>query len=210
MISFRSISDILLLMFCVTLLADTWVSNQAHDATFNQLDQLPANRVGLLLGTSKYGAGGGINTYYRNRLNAAFELYMSGKIDYILVSGDNGTIYYNEPTTMKKDLVAMGIPEDHIYLDYAGFRTLDSVVRSKSVFGQTSITIISQRFHNERALVLAKMNDIEAVAYNAKDVGFRFGFKTQLREKLARVKLIIDLVTFKQPKYSGPPVNIGG
>lgn len=197
-------------MFCVTLLADTWVSNQAHDATFNQLDQLPANRVGLLLGTSKYGAGGGINTYYRNRLNAAFELYMSGKIDYILVSGDNGTIYYNEPTTMKKDLVAMGIPEDHIYLDYAGFRTLDSVVRSKSVFGQTSITIISQRFHNERALVLAKMNDIEAVAYNAKDVGFRFGFKTQLREKLARVKLIIDLVTFKQPKYSGPPVNIGG
>ncbi|MCB0734627.1 MAG: YdcF family protein [Flavobacteriales bacterium] len=197
-------------MFCITLLADTWVSNQAYDATYNQLDHLPANRVGLLLGTSKYGSGGHVNSYYRNRLKAAFELYTSGKVEYILVSGDNGSIYYDEPTTMKKDLVRMGIPEDHIYLDYAGFRTLDSVVRSKVIFGQTSITIISQRFHNERALVLARMNGINAVAYNAPDVGFRFGLKTQLREKLARVKLIIDLVTLKKPKFGGPPVSIGG
>lgn len=90
------------------------------------------------------------------RLDAAKELYDAGKIEYILVSGDNSTQQYNETDTMKADLVEMGIPEEKIYGDYAGFRTLDSVVRARDIFGQESYIIITQRFHLERALYLAR------------------------------------------------------
>jgi SanA protein len=109
---------------------------------------------------------------------------------------------------MMADLVAGGIPQDKIILDYAGFRTLDSIVRCKAVFGETNITIISQRFHNERALYLAQKNDIEAVAFNAKDVHRKAGLKVYVREYFARVKMMLDLIFGKEPKFYGPKIEI--
>lgn len=142
-------------------------------------------------------------------MKAAKELYDAGKVKAFVVSGDNGRDSYNEPEDMRAALIELGIPDTIIYLDYAGFRTLDSVVRMNKIFGQNSFIIVSQKFHNERAVFLAQSNNLEAYGYNAEAVvSNRFSFNTAMREKLARVKVFIDLVLNKQPKYLGDTVII--
>ncbi|GEM49857.1 hypothetical protein DC3_54920 [Deinococcus cellulosilyticus NBRC 106333 = KACC 11606] len=163
----------------------------------------------MLLGTSKF-VGERINLFYQYRLDAAVELYQSQKIDYVLVTGDNSTVQYDEPTTMRNDLVQRGIPEDHIVLDYAGFRTLDSVVRANRVFGQEAFTVISQKFHNERAVYLARAHGLDAIGFNAQDVGGYGGMRVLLREQFARLAAILDVkVLNTQPKFLGEPIQIG-
>lgn len=195
----------LALIFAIT--ANLMVSNKSQ-YTYNSVEDIPHNRVGLVLGTSKFLANGYENYYFKYRIEAAFELYQAGKIDYILVSGDNSRKEYDEPTMMRDDLIALGVPTNKIFLDYAGFRTWDSVVRCKEIFGQTNITIISQQFHNERAIFIAHCNDMEAVGYNAKDVNAYFGFKTQMREKLARVKVVMDYLFGNEPKFLEETIHI--
>jgi SanA protein len=109
---------------------------------------------------------------------------------------------------MKTDLMAQGIPEERIHLDYAGFRTLDSMVRCKEIFGQNKVTVISQHYHNERAIYIAHKKGIDAIGFNAIDVGGSYGIKNHTREKLARVKMILDLLLNKQPKYLGEKIKI--
>lgn len=199
---------ILSLMVATLVFTNYYMVYKAKDHVFSQISELPKNKVGLLLGTSKYRAKGGINLYYAYRIDAAVALFNAGKIDYILVSGDNGSADYDEPTTFKKDLIKRGIPEDKIILDFAGFRTLDSVVRAKEVFGQETFTIISQKFHNERALYLAAHFNIDAIAFNATDVTNRYGLKTRIREYLARTKATIDVLFKIQPKFLGEKIKI--
>ncbi|WP_051621793.1 vancomycin high temperature exclusion protein [Ruminobacter sp. RM87] len=178
--------------------------------TYNSVEKIPHNRTGLLLGTSKFVSKNRINQYYQNRINAAIELFHSGKIDYIVVSGDNALQSYNEPRTMRKDLIKRGIPSDRIYLDYAGFRTLDSVVRIKHIFKQNSVTIISQDFHNERAVYIARHNGINAIAFNA-HVPKQDFFVSNIREFFARLKCILDVYIFdSKPKFLGDSIEIGG
>jgi SanA protein len=188
--------------------ADRLVEKTASDKVFNLTEEIPYNKVGLFLGTGKILSNGRINLYYKYRIDAAVELFKGGKIDYILVSGDNSTKDYDEPSTIKEDLIKNGVPANRIFLDYAGFRTLDSVVRCKEIFGQSSITIISQQFHNERAIYIAKRKDIDAVGFNAQDVNVSYGFKTQIREKFARVKMVLDLIFGKNPKFLGEKIKI--
>ena len=202
-----SISCLLLIAFSIISI-DYYVSKQTSEKIYTQINKIPPNKVGLLLGTSKYLSSGHINLYYKYRIEAATKLYRSGKIKFILISGDNGSKSYNEPELMKQDLVENNIPEANIFLDYAGFRTLDSVLRAQKIFGQNTFTVISQEFHNERALYLAHHFNIEAIAYNAKDVKLNYGFKTQLREKLARCKMMLDLLFKVEPKYLGDPIKI--
>ena len=204
---------ILFLLSCLLIVIAIYTSNKviiknAEEKLFNTTETIPKNKVGLLLGTVKYLSDGRVNLYYQFRLNAAVELYKAKKIDFILVSGDNGSEGYDEPTDFKNDLIKAGIPEDKIYLDYAGFRTLDSVVRIKEIFGQTSVTIISQQFHNERALYLANHFEIDAIGYNAKGVSGKKAIKVQLREYLARVKVFIDILFNIEPKFLGEPIQI--
>ncbi len=175
---------------------------------YDDIETIPSNKVGLLLGTSKYLKSGTVNLYYKYRIEAAAALHKAGKIEYVLISGDNRTKAYNEPITMLKDLIKAGVPPECICLDYAGFRTFDSVVRSKAVFGQNSITIISQPFHNKRALFIAKYKDIDAIAYNAQKVSTKYGFKTNLREVFARCKMVIDFLLGTQPKFLGEKIII--
>lgn len=176
---------------------------------FSEISALPQTKVGLVLWTSKYIADGRRNLFYLYRLNAAKELYDAGKIDYILVSGDNSTQQYNETDTMKADLVEMGIHEEKIYGDYAGFRTLDSIVRAREIFGQERYIIITQRFHLERALYLAHHEWIEALGYPAKDVPVKLAPRVWIRERLARVKMMYDVLTWVEPKFGGERVEIG-
>lgn len=188
--------------------ADRLVEKSASGKVYSSTEKIPYNKVGLLLGTGKILSNGQINLYYKYRIEAAVKLFKSGKIDCILVSGDNSTKDYDEPSSIKNDLIKKGVPANKIYLDYAGFRTLDSVVRSRMIFGQSSITIISQQFHNERAIYIASHKDIKAVGFNAKDVNVHYGFKTRLRERFARVKMILDLVFGKKPKFLGEKIEI--
>jgi SanA protein len=139
---------------------------------------------------------------------AAVDLYKSGKIQYIVISGDNGSKVYNEPMDMKNELIRFGIPAERIFLDYAGFRTYDSIIRMNKIFGQKNFTVISQDFHTRRAVYIAKRVHLNAIGYNAKDVNKYYGFKTMLREKFARVKVFIDLLFNKKPKFLGEPVII--
>lgn len=169
---------------------------------------IPPNKVGLVLGTARHRPEGGINPYYQYRIDATLALYRAGKISFVLVSGDNGSIYYNEPNTIKKDLVAGGIPEDKIFLDYAGFRTLDSVMRARVIFGLDSVTVISQEFHNERALFLADRKGLHAIGFNARDIGGSYGMKVHLREYPARVKVFLDLLFNTQPRFYGNRIEI--
>ncbi|MEM8525096.1 MAG: ElyC/SanA/YdcF family protein [Bacteroidota bacterium] len=192
----------------VIFLSDSFPRWTAKDRLYEEADNVPKHLVGLLLGTSKQLADGRTNLYYAYRLQAAAELYKAGKIEFILASGDNSVKTYDEPTDMKADLIAQGVPESKIFLDYAGFRTLDSVVRAKAIFGQTEFVAISQAFHNERAIFIAKWKGINAVGYNAKDIGGRVGLKIHLREALARVKMMLDLIFGKEPKFYGEPIEI--
>jgi len=192
------------------VLVSNWrISFFSQAYLYDDVEKVPYNKVCLVLGTSEYLSQGGKNPYFSYRIDAAVELYENNKIDYIIVSGDNGTKHYNEPLKMKKALMKRGVSEKKIYLDYAGFRTLDSVVRAKEIFGQTKITIVSQKFHNQRAVYIAHKKGIEAIGYNAQDVGKRAGFKTRVREVFARVKVMLDLhLLNKQPHFLGEKIYI--
>lgn len=191
------------------LLANYTVNRSARDLVHDSIKNTPEKKVGLLLGTGKFLRNGHINLFYKYRIDATIALYKAGKIKYILISGDNSRKGYDEPTNMKEDLIAAGIPETVIYLDYAGFRTLDSIVRCKMVFGERDILVISQQFHNERALYIAAANDMTAEGFNAKTVSKRYGAKTYIREYLARTKMFLDLLFGKDPKFLGEEIKIG-
>lgn len=185
------------------------VVNTAKDRMYDDVSAIPFNRVGVLLGTNPKGRKGNPNPFYINRIEACAALYKAGKIERVLVSGDNSRATYDEPTCIKEDLIAAGLPDNAIYLDYAGFRTYDSMVRAKEVFGLSSFTIISQPFHNERALYIATRKGLDIVAFNAPDVQLRrWQIRMIVREWLARTKAVLDVYTGKQPHFLGEPIII--
>ncbi|WP_282179150.1 SanA/YdcF family protein [Maribacter stanieri] len=203
------ISGLLLIaLILVIFVCNIIISSTAEGQTYTNTDTVPANRVGLVLGTSNRLTNGSPNPYYTYRIDATIALYKARKIEFVLVSGDNGSIYYNEPNTIKKDLINGGIPEHVIFLDYAGFRTLDSMFRAKFVFGLDKVTVISQKFHNERAIYIAKQKGLKAIGFNAQDISTSQGLKVQIREYLARVKVFIDMVLNTQPKFYGATIEI--
>ena len=184
------------------------IESETKDFVSYEVQKMPNEKVGLLLGTGKFLGNGKENAYFFYRIDAAETLYKSGKIKYILISGDNSQKDYSEPEDMQTELIKRGITADKIILDFAGFRTLDSVVRAKEIFGQNSFIIISQKFHNERAIYLAQENNIEAYGFNAKDVHQYAGIKTKIREYFARVKVFVDLLLNVEPKFSGEKIKI--
>lgn len=176
---------------------------------YQTIANTPQKKVALLLGTSRYTTRGTTNLFFKHRINAAAELYQQGKIKHIIVSGDNSLHSYNEPREMQKALIALGIPDSAITLDYAGFRTLDSVVRCKEVFGQTEVVIISQRFHVERALFIANKYEMDAIGFAAQDPPEKYSVKTHFREYFAKTKAVIDLyIINKKPKFLGKKEKI--
>ena len=206
---FKIVLTILVIVPLVMIaLSHLTIERYSSDRTYSDIKNIPKNKVGLVLGTASRLVEGGVNPYYAHRIEATIQLFKAGKIDFVLVSGDNGSIYYNEPTTIKNDLVAGGIPEDKIFLDYAVFRTLDSVVRAKEIFGLDQVTIISQEFHNKRAIYLANHKGLEAIGFNAQDISGNEAIKVHFREYFARVKVFVDLVLNTQPRFYGEKIEI--
>ena len=199
----------LTIVIITIVLTNIFINLYASNFIYSSINTIPVNRTGLILGTSKYFKKGEFNRFYKHRIKAAVALYQSKKIKYIIASGDNSDKNYNEPRIMKLDLIRNGIPAESIYLDHAGFRTLDSIVRAQRVFRESKITIISQKFHNERAIFIARNFGIDAIAFNADDVPFNEGMKTEFREYFAKIKAIIDIyIINKQPKYLGDEIKI--
>jgi len=187
---------------CIVLLlvCNKIVVGNAEGKVFSEIDSIKYNKVGLLLGTTPQTAiGGKTNYFFVYRIKATEELYRAGKISQILISGDENSLDgVNEPVCMRDTLVAHGIPTDIIMLDGKGFRTINSINNASKGFGLKSFTIISQRFHNERALYQAEhmglgLENIQA--YNAKDPSSLLSMKTYIREYFARVKMFLDLKT---------------
>ncbi len=204
-----SLVAFLLLVIIFTVYANVKVERAAEGKIYTSVDSIPHNKVALLLGTNPLNKWGRPNSYFTNRIKTASELYKAGKVDYIIASGDNHTKDYDEPTAMRDSLMAHGVPEDRIILDFAGFRTLDSVVRAKEIFGCDSLTIISQADHNARALYLAEANGIEAVAVSAPlRAGRWVRTRLAIREWLARDKMMLDIWFGKQPHFLGERIEI--
>lgn len=205
----QSITIVTILVVAFILYCNFRIDKIADPYIYHDLSFSTNFKTGLLLGTSKYISNGQLNQYFINRIDAAVKLYKAGKIKYIIVSGDGRTANYNEPDRMKKELIKRGIPAEVIFVDYAGIRTLDSVLRAREIFGQRTFIIISQEFHNKRAIFIARKSGIDAYGYVADDVGMNNGFITRLREIFARVKVFIDIYVFpERPKYSGEKIIV--
>jgi SanA protein len=185
------------------------MTKDASSFIYDDVDKIPAKKGALVLGTAKYLAGGRINYYYKYRIDSAVKLFKSGKVKAIVVSGDNGSKYYDEPTTMYDDLISRGIPAKYITIDYAGFRTLDSVVRAEKIFSLEDYIIVSQRFHLERAIYLAHAKGQKVLGFAAKDFSNTYWAKRmEYRELLARAKAFFDIHFGVEPKFLGKKEEI--
>lgn len=198
---------IMTLMVLTALGLDRWMSWKTAPFIYENLKSLPHRQVGVVLGTAKYYRGGGINQYYLYRMQGALNAYNSGKVNYLLLSGDNALHSYNEPMTMRKDLIAAGVDPADIVLDYAGFRTLDSIVRTRKVFDTNDFIIITQRFHCERALFIALHMGIQAQCYAVPSPKNMLNIR--VREVGARLGALADLYVMKrEPHFLGPLIPI--
>ena len=209
------IKRFLMLVLFLTLVSFLmiWYANYAATRAgkgilFDDVTKIEHRPAGLVFGCSEK-LGDRDNLYFKYRIEAAAKLWHAGKVDFLIVSGDNREKYYNEPVAMRKALVKAGVPFDKIVCDYAGLRTLDSVVRAKKIFGLHEVILVSQKFQNERAAYIAKANGMDVLGYNAQDVEGYAARKTEDREILARVKMWIDInITNKQPKHLGDPEEV--
>lgn len=196
--AFKLILAILLLGVSGLLVIDAMTSYMVRDKIYTDIDRLPHREYALVLGTAKFYSRDVINQYYKYRLEAAYQLIEKGKVDKLLLSGDNKTPYYNEPKTMTNDLLKMGVNATKIRQDYAGYTTFDSTIRAKQVYQLPHFTIVSQKFHCERALFIAKFRNIDAICYAATYP--EGAYQVRVREILARSAMVFSLLIGKEPE----------
>ncbi|AWX13426.1 hypothetical protein CEP49_02095 [Mergibacter septicus] len=187
----------------IAILINFYISWSTREQIYIQLENTPYRPYAIVLGTAKYSINNRINPFYHHRLLSAYQLFTQKKVDHLLLSGDNRTIRYNEPKSMYQDLQKMGIPSSAMTLDFAGFRTLDSVIRAKKIFQAEPFTLISQKFHCERALFIANYHHINAICFaTPTPIGYQ---QVQIREFFARIRAVWDVLTNKEPYYLGKP-----
>lgn len=188
--------------------ANVWVLRQQAQST-HELSRLPTTKACLVLGTAPKLGGGADNPYFEHRMAAAQQAFAAGKCEVLVVSGDNRHHGYNEPAAMTASLVARGVPAARIQPDYASGRTLDSVLRFQRVFGQSQGIVISQGFHNARAIYIAQAHGIQLTGFSAADVDGVAGWRTQLREVASRLRAVVDVELLNsQPRHGGAPVAL--
>jgi len=194
----------LLAAIALVALINNWVINNSEAYVYNNWSLLPDNDVGLVLGTSPFARNGKPNPQFYGRIEAAVQLYQLGKIKHIIVSGANPDSTYNEPRQMWRELTKAGIPSNVITMDFAGFRTLDSISRAQAVFNLDRLTIITQQYHAYRAVFIAKKLHLRVIAYAAPSDEIGFFSRTYFREVFARVKSVLDIYLLStEPKFLG-------
>ena len=203
----RMVLSLVLVLFEFIFFSNLIILLHSKDKVIDNLSQITEKKVILLLGTNKRTKSGSNNIYYYARIEAVANLYKAGKIKRIIISGDNRRKDYNEPRDMYRDLIRSGVPKKIIFLDYAGFRTLDSIVRLKNEYHVNDVVIVSQQFHVERALFLSWFYNVNAKAFTAKGDMTKEMFK---RELLAKPKVLMDLFLFNmQPKFGKTNARAG-
>lgn len=171
------------------------VKHAAKGRLYDAVYEIPHREVGLLLGTNPLGRSGRPNQFYLRRIDATVAMYEAGKVDRIIISGARRGDEYDEPEAMREALLNRGVPDNILILDGEGFRTIASIKRAKEVFGADTLTIISQQFHNERALFMAQHKGMDAIAYNAANTSSRkWRVIMTLRECLSRVKAVFEVM----------------
>lgn len=186
-------TNLMTVLFCNHI-----IQTNAEGRLYDNVSQIPYRSVGVLLGTTPTSRYGRVeNLFFRNRINAAIALYEAGKIDTLLISGSSKSLDgIDETAAMRDTLAKYGIPKERMILDGKGFRTINSMENVIKVFGIRKFTVISQPFHNERAIYQAEhlnMGDVDVIGFNAADVYSSTAFITYVREYLVRVKVFIDL-----------------
>ena len=206
----RPLAWLLIVAVAFVLFANLRIVCSNRDRLYTRIEDVPTRETGLVLGENPVMRNGRPNLHFSNRMDAAAALYHAGKVRRLLVSGDNSRRDYDEPTMMKEALIARGVPATSIACDYAGFRTLDSVLRARQVFGLESCTIVTQRYHNTRALEIAHASGLDAVGFCARDVDLRHSARTELREVASRTVAVLDLYLWhRQPHFPGPREPLG-
>jgi len=171
-------------------------------------DLVPPRDVAIVLGTSPTTQGRS-NLFFESRMNACADLWNRGKVRHFIVSGDNGRKTYDEPTAMRDALISRAVPASAITLDYAGFRTLDTMARAVAVFGQRKVTVITDDFHLPRSLFLAEAHGLDAIGFGGRPVLVKYSKKTRTREVASRIAAWIDVnVLHTKPRFFGPPVVV--
>lgn len=204
---FISFAVLISVSFCIILFSvEQKIESVSEEKSYDSVADIPARNVGLLLGAPKY-VDGEINLFYLYRIDAAVALFEAEKIEYVLVSGDNKSDNSNESESMKADLLARGVPNERIYVDTAGVRTWDSIVRAEKIFQQEKIIIISQKFHTDRALLIAEDQGIDAIAFHAQDVEKR-DLSLWMRERFARFRAFFDVMIDPEPLFFGDVITI--
>jgi len=173
-------------------LANLYIYRESKQYLYNSTKLIPHAEYGLLLGTSKYFKKGEHNDFYANRVEAAVLLISQNKISKIIVSGTHELVNYSEPLSIKKDLMSKGVADSLIILDFDGDRTLLSIMNFKNEYKKDSLIIISQDFHNQRAVYLARKHGLNAWGFNAKEVKFSTSYKVLFRELFAKGKAIFE------------------
>jgi SanA protein len=170
----------------------------------------PHAQVALVLG-AQVKPDGTPSAMLADRIAVGARLYRDGKVDKVLASGDHGTHEYDEVDAMKRALIAAGVPERDVFTDHAGFDTWDSVVRARKVFEVRSALVVTQDFHLPRAVWLARRAGLDAHGVSADLQGYGHALRfSQIRELLARVKAVGEVVTGSDPRFLGPKIPITG
>ena len=211
-----ALTFVVLVGLALAATAGVWVliETSSRARIYASLDEAPTARAGLVLGASRLVRNYVGNPFFRYRIEAAAALFKAGKVEYLIVSGSQARGGrprggYDEPADMRDALISRGVPRERIYRDYAGFRTLDSIVRAREVFGQERVIVVSQPFHLSRALFLARWHGLDDIGFAARDVPLRFGVRTYLREVAARLAAVLDVMLDVEPRFLGAPVRLG-
>lgn len=171
-----------------------WVAGKAVAYIYDDIGSVPPMKTALVLGTAKRSAAGFPNPYFAARIEAAAYLYANNKIRHLIVSGSGKSSKGNEALDMKNALIKHGVPENAIILDEEGYRTLASLLRCRDVFHQPKAILISQKFHLERSVFMGRILHMDVIGYCAKSVRGTHAWRMDLREYLARLKCLVDLV----------------
>jgi SanA protein len=197
------------LLLAVIAACNAWLLNANSARIFRAASAVPQHDVALVLGTSPRAVGGGANPFFAGRMDTAAQLWREKKVRHFIVSGDNSRNDYNEPRAMRDALVKLGVPASAITLDFAGLRTLDSMVRAKEIFGASSLIVVTDDWHLPRALFLAEAAGVDAVGACSRDVAWTISKMTRVRECLSRVKAVADIYVLRtKPRFLGERVAL--
>jgi SanA protein len=207
---FKCSAYAVLLILLLGITCFLWIEFSARQFLYDELGPVPPCKTAIVLGTSQYLKDGSKNPYFTYRMDAAEKLFRSGKVRFLILSGDNRVNDYNEPKSMQQALMRRGLPDSCLVLDYAGLRTFDSMVRCREIFGQDSVIVVSQQFHNSRAAFISKRIGLICFGYNAQRVTTQQQWKISVREFFSRIKCVLDLYVLNtKPRHLGEKIKIG-